>query len=273
MSLTLGRHFGVVGRQGGQITSLRRFGVPAGGAFDKESMALANALTGNRLDEQIWELSMAQATFRVESEGVVGVVGAKAEVRYGAEILDSGTVFAVGRGDEFVVDAPTEGARVYVSIGSSCRDSGWRVRLDKPSTNVTSRNVVRVVEGPQAEMFDRRVLDWPFTVSRTGNRVGIRLEESIGAHKIELPSEPQCVGAIQVTNDGTPILIGPDGPTIGGYPKIAVVASCDIGRVAQLTPGDMVRFEQCTVERAREIAALSRQELNRRIQLLQFSIS
>jgi allophanate hydrolase len=50
------------------------------------------------------------------------------------------------------------------------------------------------------------------------------------------------VGAIQVPDGGEPIVIMQDGPTIGGYPKIAVIRSAWISRFAQLAPGERVRF-------------------------------
>ena len=134
--------------------------------------------------------------------------------------------------------------------------------------SVANRGFLRVVAGPQASSFDLSWLAGAFEVSRTINRVGVRLAGSIGAHKIELPSEPQCVGTFQVSNDGTLIILGPDGPTIGGYPKIAVVATCDIPRVAQLHPGESVRFEIVTVEEARQLGRASRERIQRRIGLI-----
>ena len=268
MSLTLIQHFGVVSLQGLPDGSHRRFGVPVGGAFDTESYALVNAFVGLDLTEPAWELSMAQATFRAERSGLVGVAGAAALIRLGGETFETNTVFSVATGDEFVLESPSAGARVYVAFGHQHRKSGWRMRLEEPTESVANRRVLRVIDGPQADRFDRRVLDWPFTVSRTGNRVGVRLEQSIGAHRIELPSEPQCVGTIQISNDGTPILIGPDGPTIGGYPKIAVVISADIPRIAQLRPGDQVRFERCSIDAARLELAASKARFAKRLQLL-----
>ena len=46
----------------------------------------------------------------------------------------------------------------------------------------------------------------------------------------ELVSEAVCPGAIQVTRDGQCIILGVDGQTIGGYPKIATVISADLPR-------------------------------------------
>jgi len=57
-----------------------------------------------------------------------------------------------------------------------------------------------------------------------------------------LPSAPMCVGAVQVPNGGQPIVLMPDGPTVGGYPVIAVVSMAGLPALAQRQPGDLVRF-------------------------------
>ena len=49
-------------------------------------------------------------------------------------------------------------------------------------------------------------------------------------------------GAVQITTDGTPIVLGPDHPTTGGYPVLAVVRAASFGALAQRRPGDAVRF-------------------------------
>jgi allophanate hydrolase subunit 2 len=58
----------------------------------------------------------------------------------------------------------------------------------------------------------------------------------------ELPSLGLPLGAVQVPPDGGPIVMLADRPVTGGYPVIACVARADIGRVAQLLPGDPLRF-------------------------------
>jgi len=211
---------------------------------------------------------MAQATFVAEASGVVSVVGALADIQVGGWSLKSPAVFSVSAGDRFVVEAPKDGARIYVALGSSEKPTDWKVRASELPSSVRERHVLRVAEGPQADRFDRSVLETQFRVSQTINRVGVRLEGSIGSHTIELPSEPQCVGAIQVSNSGALILIGPDGPTIGGYPKIAVVISSDLDRIGQLTPNDQVNFEWCSIDQAHEIARLAAQAAQKRMNML-----
>ena len=56
------------------------------------------------------------------------------------------------------------------------------------------------------------------------------------------PANRCCPGALQVPPDGRPILFGPDAPTTGGYPVLAVVRDADLDHAAQLRPGDTVRF-------------------------------
>ena len=59
----------------------------------------------------------------------------------------------------------------------------------------------------------------------------------------EIVSDGMVPGVIQVPPDGRPIVMLADGPTTGGYPKIATVVRADLCRLAQLVPGaSCVRF-------------------------------
>src|SRR4029077_20925866 len=72
-----------------------------------------------------------------------------------------------------------------------------------------------------------------------------------GALPGDLPSGPGSVGPVQLPPGGEPIVLMPDGPTVGGYPRIAVVASPDVGRLAQRSPGQAVRFREIGLREAR----------------------
>jgi allophanate hydrolase subunit 2 len=69
-----------------------------------------------------------------------------------------------------------------------------------------------------------------------------------------MASQGVLPGAIQVPPDGQPIILGWDGPVTGGYPVIAGVVAADLPRLAQLRPGDAVRFVTIEVEAARQLA-------------------
>lgn len=119
------------------------------------------------------------------------------------------------------------------------------------STSVT----LRVVPGPQADHFDAattaRFFSDRFRVAASSDRVGCRLEGEPLAHRGagEILSDGMLPGSIQVPPDGQPILMLQDGPTTGGYPKIATVIAADLPLVAQLVPGEgEIRFEPVPLE-------------------------
>ena len=123
--------------------------------------------------------------------------------------------------------------------------------MDRPDCRFPSakRGPVRVVPGPQVDLFDPeqidRLLSGKLAVGRGSDRMGYRLEGQEFTHRAPaaLPSEPVCVGAVQVPQGGSPIVLMPDGPTVGGYPKIGLVEAADLSWLAQCRPGVKVRFQ------------------------------
>ena len=63
----------------------------------------------------------------------------------------------------------------------------------------------------------------------------------------EMVSEAVCPGSVQVTRDGQCIVLGVDGQTIGGYPKIAQVIQADLDFLGQLRPGQSIHFRKVTL--------------------------
>ncbi|MGH3252185.1 MAG: biotin carboxylase N-terminal domain-containing protein [Trebonia sp.] len=115
-----------------------------------------------------------------------------------------------------------------------------------------------VTEGPHAapEFFTRAGLDElyasGYTVHHNSARTGVRLigprpswarEDGgeAGLHPSNIHDVPYAVGALDFTGD-TPIILGPDGPSLGGFVCPAVLASGELWKLGQLRPGDTVRF-------------------------------
>jgi antagonist of KipI len=65
---------------------------------------------------------------------------------------------------------------------------------------------------------------------------------------------------VQLPPDGRPIVLLADAQTHGGYPRIGHAIRADWPRLAQLRPGDRVRFAPCTRD---EAARARRQQLQR----------
>jgi antagonist of KipI len=126
-----------------------------------------------------------------------------------------------------------------------------------------SSGELRVLPGPQSGRFPedsrRRFFQNSFRISSRSDRRGLRLEgEGAPASPGEIAPEGVVVGAVQVPPGGDPIVLMPDGPVTGGYPKIAVAIRADRRVLGQWRPGQVVRFRQVTREEA--VAAWKEQE-------------
>jgi len=103
--------------------------------------------------------------------------------------------------------------------------------------------------------------------------MGLRLEgERIPLPDRELISEPVCPGAVQVTKDQQCIVLGVDGQTIGGYPKIAQVISADLDKLGQLKPVDSIRFQRVTLEEAERLYRQKQHKLHEWLVRLQTTL-
>ncbi|GAA0993543.1 urea carboxylase [Subtercola frigoramans] len=117
---------------------------------------------------------------------------------------------------------------------------------------------IAVTEGPHAapEFFTREDMQTfyatDYEVHYNSARTGVRLigprpkwarsdGGEAGLHPSNIHDNPYAVGAIDFTGD-TPIILGPDGPSLGGFVCPAVVGSGDLWKLGQLRPGDTIRF-------------------------------
>ena len=136
------------------------------------------------------------------------------------------------------------------------------------------QNTVRIVLGPQDDYFSENgrntFLSTSYRVSDQMSRMGIRLlgeeVEHLAGH--DIPSDGVVTGAIQVPGNGLPIILLADRQTTGGYPKIATVISADLPRLAQLRPGDEIRFQTVTVAEAEAARRESETRLKRTVDQL-----
>jgi antagonist of KipI len=120
------------------------------------------------------------------------------------------------------------------------------------------RRLLRVTPGLQEEWFTPEAIagffSRPFRVSASSSRTGVRLEgEPLVAPNRSLVTEGVVAGAVQVPAGGLPIVLLVEHPSTGGYPKIASVISADLSALAQLRPGDEVRFARSSYGEARRL--------------------
>ncbi len=95
-----------------------------------------------------------------------------------------------------------------------------------------------------------------YNSSRTGVRlIGPKPEWArrdggeAGLHPSNIHDNAYAIGAIDFTGD-MPVILGPDGPSLGGFVCPAVIANDELWKMGQLRPGDSVRFVKLTDEDA-----------------------
>jgi antagonist of KipI len=123
---------------------------------------------------------------------------------------------------------------------------------------------LRITKGSQQDWFGPEAFEKLFSsayiVSEQSDRTGLRLKGEVvhPREHCELLTDGIPLGAIQVPQDGQPIILFVDQQTTGGYPKIANVIAADIHRVGQLRPRDEVRLFEVSIAEA--IQTLRQQE-------------
>ena len=123
---------------------------------------------------------------------------------------------------------------------------------------------MRVIYGPHAapEYFTEAYIgtffatDWEvhFNSSRTGVRlIGPKPEwvradgGEAGLHPSNIHDNPYAIGAVDFTGD-MPVILGPDGPSLGGFVCPVTIIEADLWQLGQLKAGDKVRFHPVSVE-------------------------
>jgi biotin-dependent carboxylase-like uncharacterized protein len=261
---------------------LAHLGVSCSGAADRGALRLANRLVGNPEGVAGLEVPLGRAVLRAHGELVVAVTGAAAALGVDGRPVGPGAPLRLAPGSRLGIGEVTAGVHVVVAVrggvavaavlGSRSRDvlgelgpdpleAGSRVPVgpapaSPPLVDVApvpgwAPAVLRIVPGPRQEWFTASAVDEltaaDWTVSARSSRVGVRLTGPVLARAAaaagrELPSEGTVRGAVQVPPDGRPVVLGPDHPTTGGYPVLAVVVDADLDRLAQCAPGTSLRF-------------------------------
>jgi biotin-dependent carboxylase-like uncharacterized protein len=257
---------------------LASIGVSPSGAADRRSYRLANRLVGNDSGAPALEVTAGGLVLRAERDVLVAVTGAPCPgaPQSASAWLRAGDELALGtpeRGLRSYV-AVRGGLDVAPVLGSCSTDvlSGLgppplragdvlragRAAAEPPPVDVApvppvgaaagETVTVRTLPGPRRDWVtpDAWVLlaHAAYHVASDSNRVGVRLDGPVLERSVtgELPSEGIVRGAVQVPSSGQPLVFGADHPTTGGYPVVAYVVDEDVDLVAQLRPGDAVRF-------------------------------
>jgi KipI family sensor histidine kinase inhibitor len=287
-------------------------GVPVGGALDRFTARIANAVVGNADEAALLEMTQTGPTLRFDRPALVAWYGADMGATVGADRLPVHRAVRVAAGEQIESGPARGGVRAWLAVaggldvppvlGSRSTDSasafgglqGRRLqsgdRLDALEPGPWARaemtgvrrsspwfvhpeglcppaafGVVRAMTGPEWDWFTAESQQAFFTsvwhVTKDADRMGVRLEGPALMRRDtkEMISTAAPEGLVQVPAGGQPIVLLAGRQTVGGYPGIASIASVDWGVLAQVVPGDTIRFEAISIEAAHALM-LSREE-------------
>lgn len=274
MTLTIVRALGLItiqdlGRPGHMHEAL-----PPGGALVRGALIAANRLAANPDDCAAIEI-LGTLTVRADAPLLVATADAPRLLRAGDELALSSeprraAYLALAGG----VDAPFvlggRGAHLSAGLGRLLR-AGDRLAPASPTPSTSPLSaaspsasapplshvgpppallppLVRVIAGPDLDAFDATALaaltSAPYRILPTSDRVGTRLAGPLLPRRPDHleQSRPMVRGALEVPRDGAPIVLGPEHPTTGGYPILAVIAHADLDLFFSVRLGGEVRF-------------------------------
>lgn len=268
----------------------QHLGVSPGGALDALDHRLANLLVGNPEEFATLEITVLGPTLVASRPLQIALCGAPFAFTCDGRPLPLGELIPVQAGARLAIGTAATGARAYLAVAGGfdvplvmgSRSTALRDRFggfdgralragdvlpigtadharqasDAGVKRVSASGPVRFVDGPHWESLPddarQRFLDASFAVSSNSDRMGLRLQgPAIDLALPELISSGVATGTIQLPPDGHPIVLLADRQTIGGYPRLGEVIAADLPRLAQLRPGDALRFTRCTLADAR----------------------
>ncbi len=274
----------------------RAAGVGCGGAADEMAARIANLLVGNPEGAAGIEFTLTGPELRFERDAWIAVGGGEfaGVPSWTPHLITAGSTLRIGearRGSRgflavaggIAVESVLGSRSVHLRAGfgggfgralragdglpvGSAPGGGprgkWRIDprlLPRYSAEAEVRLITTPESGPAA---DAAAVPW-FAVSPRSDRMGVRFEgEPLpGAWSGERVSSPVAPGTVQVPPDGRPIALLTDAQTIGGYPVVGQVAAVDLPVLAQLRPGERLRFRPIALAEARERLATREQGL------------
>ncbi|MGF7114567.1 urea carboxylase [Pseudomonas laurylsulfatiphila] len=149
------------------------------------------------------------------------------------------------------------------------RSAGQQL-AEEQVTGLPAVRQIRVIYGPHGapEYFTENYIgtffatQWEvhFNSSRTGVRlIGPKPEwvradgGEAGLHPSNIHDNPYAIGAVDFTGD-MPVILGPDGPSLGGFVCPVTVIEADLWQLGQLKAGDKVQFSPIDIKTARDLA-------------------
>jgi biotin-dependent carboxylase-like uncharacterized protein len=278
-----------------------KYGTPAAGVADSFAAEAANLLAGNDPGAALLEITLFRLELLALGELTIAVTGGDLTPTVNKASLPMWRAVRTAPGDRIAFRGRKTGFRAYLAVrggfsgeeflrsravfvrglmGQPLRageilslaenaapDHQLQAMPPERVPDYSRRGALRVILGPQDDRFTAKGIETFLTseykVSAQADRMGYRLEGPKIEHLkgADIISEGIARGAIQVPGDGLPIILLWDAQVSGGYTKIANVVAADLDSLAQVRPGEALRFEKVSLEEAHRALRLQKERL------------
>ena len=257
---------------------LQSWGVPIGGAMDKNAMHWANKLLNNPSNSAVLEMSFKGPQFRFHQKTTLVLCGAYMEPKINGIPIENNVPVHVQEKDLLQMGNAHKGCRTYMAVAggiqapvvlgsqSQCKGitsetvitknklipynssrfiqkKGARVHLENSYSDTKE---IKVYKGPEFNLLDaetqKHLHESGFTLSVHNSRMAYILKEKL---KCSLPSmwtSPVLPGTVQCTPNGNLIVLMRDAQTTGGYPRVLQVSEDGLNVLAQKSTNDTFHF-------------------------------
>ena len=272
-------------------------GVPRAGAMDLTTLRTLDAVVGNRPGSAAieWALTGGVVTFGARTVFAIG--GAEARVMLNETAVASLQAYRASPEDTLTIDAPSAGRFLYLCLAGGLDlpkvmgsrstylpggfgglegrrlKSGDALNLGPRSpkqphvADALPLSLRRDTSGGKVRFIPAdasiRSVQGEWQLSPFSDRTGYRLTGRTSSEGASITSTGVCPGTIQLPPGGEPIVLMSDAPTVGGYRVAGAVVTADLGKFAQLTPGETVSFEPVTVEVAQRLQVEEAERMQR----------
>jgi len=276
---------------------MQHFGVAPGGCMDVKAFLIANALVGNNSKDGVLEfayqgplLKLVRGKTKIVITGnvIFKIIKTNNEIING----ECNKSYDLNEGDQIDILSTKESVYGYLAVEGGfdvtpfCNsvsilaranigpNNGEKIKIKdkiiikrsrineknfKTTYSSKSKNIIRVLKGPQFDYFlkesQKNFFSKNYKITNLTDRMGMRLEGATIKNTVStnIRSEGIIKGAIQIPADGQPIVLLTDHPTIGGYPKIANVISADYHLLVQKIPGEKILFQNVELQEAEQL--------------------
>ena len=269
------------GRRGYEVS-----GIPASGPFDPFLAQIASHLVGNQKVLPLLEFAMIGPHFRFHQDALFAIAAYASDYFLDGKQLPQFTAalarkdsvlefrqmqswfgyiaFAGGLESEKILGS----ASTYVSgqIGKriqkgdlldvqKIRSRKTGFRLDPKWLNIESElHLLRALHTQDFTEADKNQLENDtYKLLPQSNRMGIYLQGAGLKHSRVYRSSPALPGTVQILPSGQPLILGPEGPTTGGYPQVATVSRSSWTALAAAKPGGLVKLRWKDVNETRKL--------------------